>query len=453
MIRKNASEKGLSFYTLIAGISILFLSYLLGYEIGQSDFTSFLFYFSPFFLAYCGIYLYVKKERDIYFFLGMGILARFILVFAFPNLSDDIYRFIWDGRLINHGINPFNYLPSFFLENGNNIKGIDQALFDLLNSPEYYTIYPPISQAIFTVATALSPDSYYGSALIMKMFMFLFECGSLYLIIQLLKHFGLPLKNVLIYALNPMVILEITGNLHFEGAMIFFLLLAIYLLIKKRTYLSAIAFALSIASKLLPLMFLPFLIKRLGWRKSLRYFSLLGLTLVLVFSPLFNATFFYNFANSLDLYFQKFEFNASIYYILRWMGMQLKGYNLIQTFGPILALIVLALICYKAFREKNLSFQNLFLAFLFAISIYLFFATTIHPWYTSMPLVFCMFTRFRFPMLWTGMIMLTYINYSYDEYFENLWIVALEYSLVFIFLAYELSQKSAIQSKTSASSS
>jgi len=435
------------------GLALLMLTYLLGYTIDQSDFSYLFTYYSLFFGIYLALLYWVKSDKSILYFIGLGILLRLLLVFAFPNLSDDIYRFIWDGRLINQGINPFNHLPTYFLENGMAVPGINQELFLLLNSPEYYTIYPPLSQAIFSFACWVAPDSYYGSALVMKIFLFLFECGSIFLIFKLLKHFQLPSKNILIYVLNPLIILEITGNLHFEGAMIFFLLLAIWLLIKQKQAFSAMAFALSIVSKLLPLMFLPFLIKRLGWKKSIRYFIILGLTLVLCFSPLLNQTFFNNFANSLDLYFQKFEFNASIYYALRWLGTQIRGYNMIQVLGPILALIVFASISFRAYKESLVHYKNLFLACLFAICTYLFLATTIHPWYVSMPLALCLFTRFRFPILWSGLIMLTYINYSYGEYLENLWMVAIEYCLVFAYLIYELWQKQStpIEHKTSQS--
>ncbi|MFT5385682.1 MAG: alpha-1,6-mannosyltransferase, partial [Saprospiraceae bacterium] len=222
------------------------------------------------------------------------------------------------------------------------------------------------------------------------------------------------------------------------GAMIFFLLLAIWLLVKKRNNLSAVVFALSVVSKLLPLMFLPFLIKRLGWKKSLQYFFILGLTLLVCFSPLLNQAFINNFASSLDLYFKKFEFNASFYYLFRWIGTQVRGYNMIQILGPILGLTVLATIIYRTYTEKKVSYKNIFSAFLFAICTYLFLATTVHPWYVAMPLVLCIFTRFRFPVIWSALIMLTYINYSYPEYFENLWVVGIEYLVVFGSLAFEV---------------
>ena len=418
--------------------TLLLATYLLGYTIGQSDFTQLICYYTVFFILYISIFHFSKSVKTIWYFVGLGILLRLLLLFSFPNLSDDIYRFIWDGRLINNGINPFNQLPGYFLETGNEVSGITIDLFEKLNSPNYYTIYPPVNQAIFSLACWVSPNSYYGAALVMKGFMFLFECGSIFLIVKLLRHFNLPLKNVLIYALNPLIILEITGNLHFEGAMIFFLLLAIWLLVKEKINLSAIAFALSIVSKLLPLMFLPFLIKRLGWKKSIRYFLILGITLLICFSPLLNVTFINNFANSLDLYFQKFEFNASIYYILRWLGHQVRGFNMIQTIGPSLALIVLGAISYKAYQEKKVDYETMFLSFLFAISVYLFLATTIHPWYVAMPLMLCIFTRFRFPIVWSGLIVLSYVNYSYAEYVENFWMVGLEYLIVFIVIGFEL---------------
>ena len=228
--------------------------------------------------------------------------------------------------------------------------------------------------------------------------------------------------------------------------MICFLLAAVYFLVKNKMTLSAFSIALSVASKLLPLMFLPFFIKRLGWKKSIQYFAIVGVVVVLLFVPLLSGAFFNNFGASLDLYFQKFEFNASIYYAIRWVGYQVTGYNWIQSAGPALAVIVLLGILASTFLEKKFTWENLFGKMLFAICLYLAFATIVHPWYVSLPIVLCLFTRFRFPILWSGLIFLTYINYSYGAYFENLWMVGIEYVLVFSFLIYELTKTYPISS-------
>lgn len=475
----------------ILSLFLIFLTIYLGYFTQQADFTKIIACYLPFFAIYAFILKKTATKNAIYFFVATGIFLRFLLLFSYPNLSDDLYRFIWDGRLLLNGINPFDHLPKYYIDNQIAVDGITPDLFSKLNSPEYFTIYPPVAQLTFAIAVWLFPNSIWGSALVMKLFLFLFEIGSIVLIISLLKKWKLPLKNVLIYALNPLIIIEICGNLHFEGAMIFFLLLAIWLLVKLEIRyqiperyplpalgFSAVAFALSIASKLLPLMFLPFFIKRLGWKKSVQYFAIIGITLAVLFFPLINGVFIENFGNSLNLYFQKFEFNASIYYLARWIGFQTIGWNMIAVIGPALAVCTPVLIFLMAGLEKvgqhppapkgeqlqinNVEsnhlpltnsplgaggehtttakniWQNLPEKLLFAICIYLFFTTTVHPWYVALPLVLCSFTRYRFPLVWSGFIVLTYINYSYPTYHENLWIVGLEYATLGLFLIYEL---------------
>ncbi len=512
------------------GILLIALIYGLGYQTARHDFPQLITLYSIFFLLYLGIYQFTTTKKTIAFFVGLSILLRLLLVFTIPNFSDDLYRFIWDGRLLTQGINPFDHLPSYYIDNNVQVAGLTPELYQLLNSPNYFTIYPPINQLLFAIATSVFPNSIWGSSLVMKSFLFAFEIGSIFLIIRLLQHFKLPAKNVLLYALNPLIIFEITGNLHFEGAMIFFLLLAIWLVVVKKWWLlSAFAFALSVASKLLPLMFLPLFARRIGkkiptriggqpnrkndeissglpprsemafagskkveqkglgvgniskrvhplapasggkhwsnkklprvikptssliknrislkewlslnWLKIIGYFAVIGATLIVLFLPLLNGVFFSNFGDSLNLYFQKFEFNGSLYYAIRWIGFQVKGYNIIGTLGPVLAITAFLGIIFITLLERPPIWQTLFRSMLFAICCYLFSSATVHPWYVSMPIVFCVFTRFRFPILWSGLIFLTYINYSYGEYFENLWMVGIEYVLVFSYLIYEL---------------
>ena len=423
---------------IVSTILLVSLCYILGYQLRQEDFYPLIACYGLFFIIYLIVYRQVHELKSIYFFIGLAIVLRFMLLFSMPNLSDDIYRFIWDGRLITQGINPFNQLPSYYLDQG--LPNIDTALFENLNSKEYFTIYPPVAQGIFAIACFLFPTSISASTLMMKLFLFGFELGSILLLIALLKHFKLPIKNALLYALNPLIIIELCGNLHFEAAMIFFLLLAYYLLVKQKINLSALAMALSIASKLLPLIFLPLLIRRLGWKQSIHYFSIVGLCLLILFFPILNGLFFSNFGESLNLYFQRFEFNASLYYIARWVGYQYIGYNMIAQIGPALALLSTYSILGLAVFEKKPSIQNLALAMTYSICIYLLCTTTVHPWYLSLPLVACVFTNYRFPILWSGLIFLSYHKYIPSSSYENLWLVGLEYSLVFLFFLYERKQ-------------
>ena len=130
----------------------------LGYGVDQSSFDRIALYFGVGFLAYAYLLSNKKWLEHWPVLVGVGLLCRFLLLFGMPNLSDDIYRFIWDGRLILNGVNPFTALPASFLEANPPLDGIDQALFDQLNSPDYFTIYPPLAQGSFALSVSLFFD-------------------------------------------------------------------------------------------------------------------------------------------------------------------------------------------------------------------------------------------------------------------------------------------------------
>jgi len=197
-----------------------------------------------------------------------------------------------------------------------------------------------------------------------------------------------------------------------------------------RLILSAIAYSFSIATKLIPLLFLPFLIRRLGWRRSLIYFLSAGITLVLLFAPFISRELIENIGASIDLYFQKFEFNASIYYIIRWIGFQVKGYNIIQSVGPWLALSVFLSVMILMLREKKITDRNLFFMMQWSLTIYLLLSTTVHPWYLTTLVMLSVFTEMRFAIVWSLMVILSYATYQTQPYDENLLLTSVEYFLV-----------------------
>ena len=416
--------------------------------------------FASYFIGYTALfggYLYLFRSNiNLKWGLFAGLAFRIVLLFSVPNLSDDFYRFFWDGQLIGHGISPFEMTPADWIEAppADGPAALTTALFESLNSPNYFTIYPPICQYIFGIAASISLGNIYWAVFIMKLFILLFEIGSIFLLISLIRHWQYPVRLIFLYALNPLVILELTGNLHFEAGMLFFVLLAVWFLVKKRASLSAVAMSLAICTKLLPLMFLPFLVKRflfpygeshtetLGNRfiKMLQYFSIVGLLSIGLFASILSWGDVTNIFSSIDLYFRSFEFNASIYYVVREIGYWVKGWNIIQIAGPVLGLLTLISILLLAFFEKKYCIERYPRMMLYALSIYFLFANIVHPWYLTPLIALCIFTNFRFPILWSFLISLTYIAYiNPDQYQENYYLVGLEYILVFVFIIYEYS--------------
>ena len=428
----DASRRGVWFYgfLLIPVPLYIFIAYFI--ERHQSGYL--IASYGILFLAYLLVVLnpghYRVKDMVV-----VAILYRCLLFFSFPNLSDDIYRFVWDGKLIQAGIHPFAHLPSHFVATGSLPGTITMELYHNLNSPNYFTIYPPIAQLVFWLST-LVPGSVYGSAIFIRGCILSAELGTLWLLFQLAKRYHLPSTTVFLYALNPLVILELTGNLHFEAFMIFFVLLGIFYYEKKKLQVSAAGFGLAIAGKLLPLMFMPVFIRRLPMKKLVVFFSIVGVVTLLLFIPLIDLSLWRGMGSSISLYFQKFEFNASIYYIVREVGYWVKGYNIIESAGRWLSAITFLLIMAISLLSKpQLPLPK---TLLWVLSVYLFMATTVHPWYVTTLVAFSALGGAKFPVVWSGLIFLTYVGYTQTTYQESMLLVVLEYIVVFAFVGYEL---------------
>jgi len=429
----------------------LFAYIIVSYILSRADAPQVIGVYSFLFVFYLAIYFRSDTNLKINQAVNFSILFRLSLLILIPNLSDDFYRFIWDGRLFNAGINPFEQLPSFYINYPEAAPvGVNQELFDKLNSKEYFTIYPPVNQLVFIIATWIS-SSVRGAAIVMRIFIIGAEIGSIIVIRKLLNAYHLPAKNILLYALNPLVILELAGSLHFEAIAIFFVLLSVYLLKKRKSIFSALSFALSVCTKLNPLIFFPMIATRLSFSKTLKYYMFAAFFVLLFFVPLYDIHFLKGMSASFSLYFQKFEFNASIYYLVREVGYYAKGYNIIGTAGKFLALItfvVILLYTFIAWRKQrvNMPYQskkngNMLVSFLWIYFIYLMFTTTLHPWYVTPLIAYSIFSRYRFPILWSGVIFFTYFNYYNDVYQEYMGIVITEYVLVYAFIMYELFYK------------
>ncbi len=383
----------------------------------------------------------------------MALLFRLLSVFSIPALSDDYFRFIWDGKMTMMGLNPYLQLPSAFI-NSHASDAYLRTLFNGMNSQGYFTVYPPVMQLIFAAAAWLSPENITGSVVIFHLVCMAAEGGTLLLLTALLSHFKLPQKNVLWYAFNPLVIIELSGNLHFEGVMIFFFLLAVYLLVtavktidggvgktdKWKFLMSSVSYGLAVSVKLIPLLFLPFFIKRLKWNAVI-FYVLIAVTVLLLFLPFADQLLIKNIGSSIDLYFQKFEFNASIYYLVRFAGYKAAGYNIVGNAGPWLALLVFILVMILMVRERKLQLQSLFKAMQWSLMIYLLFATTVHPWYIVPLIAMSVITGSKVPVIWSLFIIFSYSAYQTFPYHENLWLTAVEYAAVGIAMAAELLMK------------
>lgn len=414
----------------ITFISVAWLAYVaIGYFITRDQFFTL---FGAFALAF-GAYLMLLSKASEFSFrqvILLAVLFRVSLWMTFPQLSDDVFRFIWDGRLALQGENPFLFLPVESLDHPAVVNaGLVESIYPHLNSKIYYTIYPPVDQLMFLISAWVGNGSIFGEVISLRVMILAADIGALIIGSKLLESMGRGSFWLMGYALNPLVVVELTGNLHGEGIVIFFMLLALWYWKKGKNLLSAVFFGLAVSTKLLPLLFLPLIWRALGLQQGLKYCVIVGLTVTLSFLPFASMELLENIWSSIDLYFQSFEFNASIYYLAREVGMLMTGENLVRYIGPVCSLIVVSIAVWMTFRKKSVPIMT---SALWLLAAYLFLSTTIHPWYLITVLFLGMLAQKLWVIPWSLLCLLSYSHYIGGGYEENYLLIGIEYALVIL---------------------
>lgn len=434
-----------------AGLSFLIsisLFVFFAYQLERSHFYQLISAYSILF----GLFLYQYQKIESWKLLtGMAIIIRFVFIVATPNLSQDFYRFIWDGRMLVNGLNPYLYLPQDFVlgnyitpnQSAELVKGMQE-----LNA-SHYSNYPPLNQFCFFIAALFSNNSILGSIILLRLLLILADIGVLYMGRKLLFNLNLNPKLIFLYLLNPFIIIELTGNLHFEGVMIFFLLWGIYLFQKGHWKLAAVMMACAINIKLLPLLFLPLFYKHLAIKRLICFYMVIGLISIAFFIPFLSEELINNYSRSVGLWFGQFEFNGSFHNFIKYFAHQLNISNITKVLGKITPILVFLYIMFLGFKKKPIQTKSLLTHMVLGLSFYLFTAATVHPWYLAMLLILSVFTPYRFSLVWSFSIMLSYSFYQNESFTNNYWLLFVEYALVFGYMLYEFRIKKILQKQDS----
>lgn len=425
---------------LLVLASILFYA-AFAYDLQREDFPKLLSLFLALFFLFFKLMQFEKWNFK--FLLVAGILFRLVFIFAEPNLSQDFYRFIWDGELFNQGINPYLFSPNDLIENSKlqipNSEILHAGMGEL--HAKHFSNYPPINQLLFALSTFLGMGSVLGSIIWMRVFIVLADLGILYFGRKLLQNLNLSPHVAFWYFLNPLVIIELTGNLHFEGVMLFFFVWAMYLISTNRYLLASPIYAAAIMVKLVPLLFLPLFIRYLGLKKNTVFYLLTGSSCLIFLVPFYDPQLIENYATTIGLWFSNFEFNAGIYNVVKHFSVSCfdsKPWELIKTYGSFVKIVTVVLILLLAFLRKHKDLTSLFTSMLIVLTSYYLLSTTVHPWYLVFLSGLGLFTQYRFTILWTALVILSYYAYSQPDFKENLGLLSIEYLLVFGYLVYEI---------------
>ncbi|HEV2802630.1 MAG TPA: glycosyltransferase family 87 protein [Pyrinomonadaceae bacterium] len=190
-------------------------------------------------------------------------LFRLSVLFAPPFLSDDVYRYVWDGRVQAAGINPYAHVPA----DSALVHLRDANIYPNINRRDYApTIYPPLAQIVFFLTTRVSEQVVW-----MKFVLVLFEAAGLFALSALLASFGVPRELVLLAAWHPLAVWEIAGSGHLDALVVCFVALALLARQRKRDGLTGAFLASAVLVKLFPLVLLPAFYRRGRWRLPLAF--------------------------------------------------------------------------------------------------------------------------------------------------------------------------------------
>ena len=426
--------------------SILFILslFIVNYTADRTEFTLIVSFYSLAFIAYLILYRH-RDNFNFRIFIIIAIAAQLVSLWNMPNLSIDFYRFIWDGEITTMGINPFDFKPNelILLSNFSENTYLNEIYNEIGPlSQRNYSCYPPVNQSYFIIASLFS-DNLAVNTFFLKLLVVLTELlGAVYLI-KILKNLGIKTSRIWLLYLNPLWIIECTGNTHFEGVMISFFFIALYFLLQQKIIIGSLFFAIAVQIKLIPLILLPFFFRYFGFWKSVKFYSITIATVIAFGFIELDSSNIENFGSSLQLYFKAFEFNSFVFYHYLQFGFWDTGYNMTKVYGPRLSYIAILLIFSIALIGDNFNWKKLFQRITIGFFIYLLLSSTMHPWYILPLLAFTLFTNYSFPVLWSYLIFFSYILYVYGDssVIQVRMVSNIEYGLVIGLFIYELWKK------------
>ncbi len=221
--------------------------------------------------------------------LGVGLVIRLLMLASVPMLETDFYRYLWEGGVVAAGHDPFAYAPEDIAEE-NAPRGLMKLaessgeVIERVTYPHLATIYPPVSQAAFTVAHVIAPWDLLG----LRVVFLALDVMTIGLLLLLLRQLHLPAAWLLVYWWNPLLVKELYNSTHMEIVVVVFVAAALLMAVRQRWVLAAAALALGVGAKLWPVMLLPVLArqKRLSWKQGGLMVACFSVVTALVTLPL-----------------------------------------------------------------------------------------------------------------------------------------------------------------------
>jgi alpha-1,6-mannosyltransferase len=311
--------------------------------------------------------------------VAISLAARVVALERTPPLSTDVWRYLWDGRVANAGINPYLYPP-----NAPELRQLRDGNWKRINHKHIPTIYPPVAEMLFAgLARLRSRD-----AGLLKWSFLAFDMGTILLLMALLRRTGRPSERVIWYAWCPLPVTEVTAGEHVDAFGLFLLVLALLAATsaQDRTRLvGAIALAATILAKGFAVLTVPFLLRREGRRSGRSLVILVG-ACALMLAPFASAGL--HLFGGLRVYLSHWKVNSSLFYLCDWSLARMQVANHYDITRHVSSIAIVAVVAWLTWRQRSGAESLVVTTFASLGALMLLGAPTL-PWYViwSLPLL------------------------------------------------------------------
>ena len=387
---------------------------------------------------------YDLPRRLVWFIVITGIALRLAVAPVRPATTSDIYRYLWEGRVVRAGMNPYADAPD-----SPRLQRLRDWVWPLVTFKSVPAAYPPATQYVFAAA-GLIPGS---PVIVLKLVLALFDVGTVLLLVSILAAMKLPRSWVIIYAWHPLAICELVARGHLDTIGIFFMALAFRLTLVGRpcergeqrrrlliAALSGAALALSILAKGYAIVIAPFLFLAARPRRGV-FLLAMAATAALAYAPFTSAGL--GLFRGAAMYGRGWQGNASVFALLELALSRVSPQH--DTIARAVCLVALvawvAALLRKAMLARGAEVGTARYALLALIGFFLL-SPVVYPWYLAWTLPLLCPTlagalgeEGRFPAYAIGWLILTgtiFAFYAHDlagHHREIWWVTTLEYGL------------------------
>ncbi len=390
-------------------------------------------FFLPFLIYLLAIWRIGKTEANpatgqtaavILFF---AVIFEATLLFSPSPLSNDIYRYYWDGKSTVSGLNPYAFSPD-----ANALAPLRDSNWEQVMNKDVHTMYPPLAQLVFAAAYAIAP-----TILTFRLFSVVFNLLTIPVLFLILKELHLDVRYAIIYAWSPLALVEFANSGHIDSLAVLLTCLSFLALLRKRTSLSAAALALAVLSKIFPLLFAGLFFSRWGKKGTVLFAAVIAafyLPFVEAGTELMQGS---------SYFVDRGLFNGSLFPLLSGLLEQFlwrpEALGLSKLFVLVVFVCLFALLFLRSRRQK-VNDLTLFKHSFWLIGAFLLITPTMHPWYLTWALPFLSIFPMASWILLTGTSVLArtiYIGFESTGVWQELpWVPIAEYLPFYLLLAW-----------------